>query len=79
VTPRGHIEPLAREDLRKQFKYLAGEASLETANRFLDAAHATFDELAKVPGLGAVFPARSPKLTGLRVWRVAGFENYLIF
>ena len=73
------IEPLAKQDLRKQFEYLTERASIDTANRFVDAAHATFGELAKSPGLGAKFPARSPKLAGLRVCRVSGFENYLIF
>ena len=74
-----HLEPLARLDLKKQFEYLAERASIDTANRFIDAAHEAFGNLAKNPGLGATFPARSPKLTGLRVSRVSGFENYLIF
>ena len=79
MNARVHIEPLAKLDLRKQFDYFVERASIDIANRFVDAAHETFGELAKSPGLGGKFPARSPKLAGLRVWRVSGFENHLVF
>lgn len=47
--------------------------------RFLDAAGATFRELARKPDLGALGEFRSPYLAGIRRWRVKGFKNYLIF
>ncbi len=40
---------------------------------------ATFDQLSRQPESGVVYPARSPKLTGLRMLPVHDFANYLIF
>ena len=48
--------------------YLAETAGLETAERFLFAARATFDDLAEHPKLGTALHARNPKLAGMRKW-----------
>ena len=58
--------------------YLAQEASLETALRFYDASSTTFGKLADMPGLGERRETSNPRLEGLRVWRIEGFENHLI-
>jgi len=47
------------------------------ARRFRDAARATVAELARMPQMGAPRPFR--KHPDLRMWKVRGFENYLIF
>jgi toxin ParE1/3/4 len=54
-------------------------AGLDTALRFYDAAAATFEKLARTPRLGEQRESSDPRLSGLRVWRVEGFPNHLIF
>ena len=71
--------PAANRDLDDQAAYLASQASLETALRFYDAAGSTFGSLAAMPGIGEPWPSVNPRLAGLRVWRIKGFENHLIF
>lgn len=79
MTARHHISPAADQDLDDQAAYLAQEASLETALRFYDAAAATFEKIARMPGMGESWKSAQARLVGLRVWRVEGFENHLIF
>jgi len=45
----------------------------------LEAAYGTFQELARMPGMGRtrIFP--KARLHNLRSFRIQGFENYLIF
>lgn len=69
----------ADRDLDDQAAYLAAQASLETALRFYDAARSTFDKIAAMPGIGEQWPSANPRLEGLRVWRIEGFEKHLIF
>jgi toxin ParE1/3/4 len=42
-------------------------------------ATAAFARLAALPSLGPAVPFQSPIVQGMRVWRVEGFERYLIF
>jgi toxin ParE1/3/4 len=79
MTSRYHVLPAADRDLDDQAGYLAQEASLETALRFYDATGATFEKIARMPGIGQQRESANPRLMGLRVWRVEGFENHLIF
>lgn len=53
--------------------------SLDAALRFIDAAQATFELLARTPELGELCRFRSPRAAGVRVWRIKGFERYLVF
>jgi toxin ParE1/3/4 len=46
---------------------------------FFDAAEAAFARLAALPSIGATVPFASTLAQGMRVWRVEGFERYLIF
>jgi toxin ParE1/3/4 len=78
MTPY-HVSPAADADLDEQAAYLAGEASLETALRFYDAAAATFEAIARMPGIGQRHETSNLRLAGLRAWRVEGFENHLVF
>ncbi len=79
MTSSYRVLPAADTDLDDQAAYLAREASLEVALRFYDAAAATFEELARMPGLGERRPTADPRLEGLRVGRIRGFEKHLIF
>jgi toxin ParE1/3/4 len=69
----------ARRDLVEHFVYLAENAGLDAADRFLANAEASFTDLARQPLIGAPLKLRAPELAGLRKWRVKGFDNHLIF
>lgn len=73
------ILPAADRDLDDQAAYLAREASLDVALRFYDAAATSFEQIARRPGIGEQRPTANPRLEGLRVWRIQGFEKHLIF
>lgn len=68
----------AKRDLIRHFVYLAEHASLDLARRFLDAARHTFIELSETPERGSPGKVRQGKFAGVRLWRVGGFERYLI-
>ena len=73
------VLPAADRDLDDQAAYLASQASLETALRFYDAASTTFARLAGAPGTGERWPTADPRLVGLRVARIEGFDKHLVF
>jgi toxin ParE1/3/4 len=77
--PNARQRAVARRDLVEHFVYLAENAGIETAERFLANAEATFNDLAGQPMIGAPLTSRNPALAGLRKLRVKDFENYLIF
>jgi toxin ParE1/3/4 len=79
MTGRYCVLPAADLDMDDRAAFLASHASLETALRFYDAARSTFAELADMPRIGEQWPSINPRLTGLRVWRIEGFESHLIF
>jgi toxin ParE1/3/4 len=68
----------AKRDLTQHFVWFAEEASTELAHRFLHAAEKSFQDLAEMPRMGPL-KVHEGKFAGVRMWRVAGFENYLIF
>jgi toxin ParE1/3/4 len=78
MTPGLSVLPLADRDLDEQAGYLARQVSLETVLHFYDAAAATFEKLARMPGIGERRDSTKPRLAELRVWRVEGFEKHLI-
>ncbi len=69
--------PQARADLVEIAAFIA-EDNPEAAERFLHAAEAAFSMIASLPSLGRTFRFQSPAAHGMRVWRVEGFERYLI-
>jgi toxin ParE1/3/4 len=79
MTAQYRVLPAADRDLDEQAAYLAAQASLETALRFYDAASSTFAEIVCMAGIGERWPSANPRLAGLRVWRIEGFEKHLIF
>ena len=79
MKARHFVSPAADRDLDDQAAFLAADASLETALRFYDAAASTFEKIASMPGIGERWESAQPRLVGLRVSRVDGFENHLIF
>jgi toxin ParE1/3/4 len=53
--------------------------NLDAGDRFLYAAEATFQQIAKLPGIGKLSGFTHPKLTQVRQYSVKGFKNYLIY
>jgi toxin ParE1/3/4 len=72
------IKPRADCDIEDYADYLARNASLDVALRFLAAADETFSLLATQPNIGWHARLRTPALGTLRMFRVAGFERMLI-
>jgi toxin ParE1/3/4 len=73
------IRAAARADIVGFYRWLAAEADLDTAERFLVAVDREFARLAGTPGLGARVGLPNRHLAKLRKWCVDGFENALIF
>ncbi|MGA3040831.1 MAG: type II toxin-antitoxin system RelE/ParE family toxin [Bryobacteraceae bacterium] len=71
-----HKRASAKRDLVEQYVYLAEHAGGETADRFLANAGESFCDLSRNPGMGAPMFCRSPKLAGLRKWRLAGLKTF---
>lgn len=78
MSPSYIVRPKADDDLEEQANYFAQAANLETAHRFLDAAHRTFELLATQPKMGWLPKLNNPALSSLRIFRVSGFEKILI-
>jgi toxin ParE1/3/4 len=53
--------------------------NLDAGDRFLYAAEATFQQIAKMPGIGKLCNFAHPRLTQVRQFPVKGFKNYLIY
>ncbi len=70
--------PLDRIDLAGCYAHI-WERSPNTANRFRQAAEASFAALAKSPGIGEPYRVNNPRLEGLRCTNVRRFKNDLIF
>jgi toxin ParE1/3/4 len=73
------IHPAAVRDLDEQAAYYTGRGSPGTANRWLDRAAATFEFVAKQPGIGAAWQSRKRELAAVRMWLIEGFERHLVF
>ena len=69
----------AERDLVEHFVDLGTRAGEAVAQRFLQAAEDTFAALAAMPLIGRTEDFANARLTGMRRWRVRGFDNYLIF
>jgi toxin ParE1/3/4 len=74
-----HKRSAAKRDLVAHYIYLAENAGLEVAERFLLQTEKSFAALSRHPKMGVALELRRPELTGIRKWPVKGFENFLIF
>jgi len=71
-------KPDVRIDLIELADYISQD-SLDAALQFLEAAEKTFDFLATHCEVGQLCNFHSQETDGVRVWRVDGFKNHLIF
>jgi toxin ParE1/3/4 len=69
----------ARRDLIEHFVYLAENAGIDTAERFLANAEVSFNDLARQPMIGVALTLSHSGLAGMRKWRIKDFDNHLIF
>jgi toxin ParE1/3/4 len=69
----------SRVDKRPQAIRDLADIAVYLAFRFLDAAEASFKQLTAMPAMGVARTYRDPELDGVRMWRIAGFDSYLIF
>jgi toxin ParE1/3/4 len=67
------------ESIAEQAGYLAQEADVQLADRFIEAVKDTTEQIQMMPFLGFNREFNNNKLKNVRVWRVKGFEKYLIF
>ena len=63
----------------KASDWASARAVWNLCDRFLEAAYVTFQELARMPGMGRIRSFPHARLDKLRSFRIKGFENYLIF
>ncbi|HRH40013.1 MAG TPA: type II toxin-antitoxin system RelE/ParE family toxin [Pyrinomonadaceae bacterium] len=70
--------PRAEKDIDSHCEFWA-EKSVKKALAFDQAVFETFDRLCEMPLIGTERNYSSPKLFGIRIWFVKGFEKYLIF
>lgn len=64
-------------DIEEAFVYIA-EDNLDSGVYFLVAVEDSLDLLAENPFLGYEKAFKNSKLSGLRVWRVKGFNSYVL-
>ncbi|MBD2307506.1 type II toxin-antitoxin system RelE/ParE family toxin [Chroococcidiopsis sp. FACHB-1243] len=70
--------PQVIRDLIELATYIA-EDNLDVSDRFLAAAEATFNQLAKMPQIGKLCQFSNPILAGIRQQGIKGFKKYLVF
>jgi toxin ParE1/3/4 len=72
------LAPCVEDELWEIWDFIAQD-NPGAATRVIEAAYETFKSLTASPHLGRPRVFRDPRLKGIRSWRVAGFDNYLIF
>jgi toxin ParE1/3/4 len=69
----------ADRDIEREAINIANYAGVEAGLRFYEACDQAFLLLASQPGMGVVKDFENPIFAGMRMWRLKGFEEYLIF
>ena len=70
--------PAAKQDLINCGSYIASE-NPAAADRFLNAAEKTFQQLSRMPEMGPLLQQPNARLATMRFWPISGFRNYLVF
>ena len=76
--PKFILDPCVEGELWDIWRFIARD-NPDAATRVIDAAYDTFKTIAAHPGLGRSQRFRNSRLREVRSWRIAGFDNYLIF
>lgn len=72
------LDPCVEDELWSIWDFIAAD-NPEAATRVIDAAYATFKNLAANPGLGRPRKFRHAGLRNARSFPISDFNNYLIF
>ena len=72
------IRPGAQTDLEEQRDYLETQNPV-VADRYLESVEQTLEQLSRFPLMGRQRDYDHPRLSGMRMRPVRGFEKYLIF
>lgn len=78
MTKRIAIRPRASQDIDDHYRFIA-QGNPDAALRFFDAVRVTIAQIARMPGIGGLYPVKQSDLQGIRKWAVKGFKRYLIF
>lgn len=70
--------PQAERDIEECFVFIA-EDNLDTGVYFLAAVEDSLEQIAKFPLIGKQRNFADKQFQNVRMWRVKGFESYLIF
>jgi len=73
------VRPEADRDTDRAADFLAHEANVDVALRFLAAVEKAYRRLVDHPHIGTPVKSFEPSLAELRFWPVPGFEVYLVF
>jgi toxin ParE1/3/4 len=73
------VRPRAVEDIEGHADYLEENATPEIAQRFRAAIMNAVDRIAFMPGAGAPREVQNALLSGLRMYVIPDFRNYLVF
>lgn len=73
-----HLHDEVETDLEKIWDHIALDDP-SVADRFVDAVEKSFAQIGRHPGIGHRRRWRSRQLNDVRVWRVDGFRNHLVF
>ena len=68
-----------KRDLVEHFVFLADHVGVDTGRRFRQAVRTTLHQLSQMPEMGSHGIFRNPRFESIRMWRVRGFDRYLIF
>lgn len=75
---RVFLSPAADRDIDGHLVFMAKD-NPEAAMRFLDVVADACVKIAQTPGMGALRKFRNPRLEGIRMFPLPGFEKYLVF
>ncbi len=70
--------PQSERDIEECFVYIA-EENLDAGVVFLVAVEDSLEQLARFPLLGKTRAFQNKQFQNIRMWKVKGYENYLVF
>ena len=78
MTRKTRILPAADRDIDEQIACISRE-NRDTSGRYVEAVSAILEHTDRMPGMGAPRGYKNPRLAGLRMIPVPGFDNFLVF
>ena len=73
------IQSAAENDILIQFEWYAKKGLFDIARRFRAAVNEAVDAVTATPAAGAPRHIDNPRLTGMRTWRVNGFDDFQVY